>query len=77
MASPGRAETVVVKSYAGYRAEEKPLSFVLGGENLTVQKVLAQWREEGQDCFKVSCGEGQSYLLRYKRRTDLWTAEKL
>lgn len=66
-----------VISYAGYRAEERPERFVLEGREFTVQKILAQWREEAHDCFKVTSADGSVYLLRYARMKDVWMVEEL
>ncbi len=69
--------TLKVISYAGYKAEERPKAFILHEQKIKVHKISAQWREEDRDCFRVVSADGNTYLLCYARRDDVWDAEKL
>ncbi len=66
-----------VTSYAGYRAEERPKSFVLCGREIEVHKISARWREEDRECFRVVSPDGDRYLLCYARGDDAWDIEEL
>jgi len=68
---------IKVISYAGYKAEERPKAFILHERKIRVHKISARWREEDKDCFKVASADGNTYLIRYARRDDVWDAKKL
>jgi hypothetical protein len=68
---------IKVASYAGYKAEERPKAFILDEHEFIVHEILARWREEDQDCFRVISTEGSTYLLRYTRKDDVWDVQKL
>jgi hypothetical protein len=64
-------------AYSGYKANERPLSFVLDGERLEVQNVIDRWYGVENDYFKVAATDGKVYLLRWHRNLDLWFLEKI
>ena len=64
-----------VESYAGYRAEERPRSFTLGGHSYEVSEILDRWFGPDHSYFKVRADDGNTYLLRYDRDADVWTLE--
>lgn len=66
---------ISVESYAGYRAEERPRSFTLGGHTYQVEEVLDRWFGPDHCYFKVRAGDGNTYLLRYSTAEDAWTLE--
>jgi hypothetical protein len=61
-----------VECYAGYRAEETPRSFYLGGRCITVKAVLDRWLEPEHRYFKVAGDDDRHYLLRYATTTRYW-----
>ncbi len=63
---------VKVEAYAGYAANERPLSFTLGERTLVVKDVLDRWYGEAERYFKVSCEDGDVYVLKYLERADEW-----
>ncbi len=63
---------IEVKAYAGYRANERPLSIILGEKALKVEEVLDRWRGEDHDYFKLKADDGALYIIRYDRESDVW-----
>jgi len=69
--------TVRVECYSGYKAEERPVRFQLGGQNHIVEEVLDQWHSPDATYFKVRCDDGNTYVLRHtiSPQEDNWTLE--
>jgi hypothetical protein len=71
-------EPIVIIAYAGYRGEESPRAFILGGKCIEVRKILAQWVEEDVvskrrfRCFRVEGDDLGNHLLRYAEATGDW-----
>ena len=65
---------IAVRSYAGYKGDERPTSFTLGGETLQVEEILDRWYDIDHDYFKVLAGNGKEYLLRHDRNSLEWEA---
>ena len=72
-----REKHIEVFSYSGYKANERPLSFVLGEETLRVKKIVKRWRGEDHDYFRVLADDGEAYLLKWNRNQDHWTLSGL
>jgi len=66
---------VHVECYAGYRAEERPLRFVLGGRSYQVNEVDDQWYSPEARYFRVRADDGNLYVLRHDERADRWSLE--
>ncbi len=66
---PKRVEVI---AYSGYKANERPLSFVLDGKRLEVENVIDRWYGVESDYFKVLAGDGKIYLLKWQRLLDVW-----
>jgi hypothetical protein len=66
-----------VVAYSGYKANERPLHFVLEEKKLTVVDVLDRWYGVENDSFKVLADDGKVYLIRWHRLLDLWYAVKI
>lgn len=71
---PVRIEVV---GYSGYKADERPLCFVLEGRELRVKDVLDRWYGEEHDYFKVLAEDGKAYLIRRHRILDQWFVVKI
>ncbi len=69
------AKSIAVECYAGYRADERPLRFVLGGNSLEVLNVEDQWYSPSAIYFRVHAADGNFYVLRHDEDTDTWTLE--
>ena len=67
--------TVEVESYAGYKADERPLRFRLGDRWLTVEEVSDRWYDPEATYFRVKADDGAVYILRHDERAAAWTLE--
>jgi len=68
-------EEIRVECYAGYRADERPLRFTLGGHVLKVCEVEDRWHSPGVMYFRVRADDGNSYVLRHDECMDVWTLD--
>ena len=55
---------VEVECYSGYKADERPVRFVLNGREYVVDEVCEQWYGPGEISFRVRTGDGNIYILR-------------
>ena len=62
-----------VECYAGYRADERPLRFVLRGRTFEVAEVEDRWYSPGAIYFRVHADDGNFYVLRHDEGIDTWT----
>jgi hypothetical protein len=69
--------TLKVECYSGYKADEKPISFILNGKKYMVEKIIDQWRSPEFEYFKVQADDDMAYLLRNDERNGEWTLEKI
>jgi hypothetical protein len=73
-------ERVHVECYSGYKANERPKAFTVGGCRREVAEILDRWCEGGiepgrpaVDYFKVRTAGGRVFLLRYVSLFDAWS----
>ena len=66
-----------VIAYSGYKANERPLCFILDHEQIGVQHIIDRWYGVEHDYFKVLGEDGKVYLLKWHRSLDLWFLEKV
>ena len=66
---------VHVQCYAGRKADERPVSFQLGGQKYMVEEILDQWRSPDENFYKVCADDGNRYVLRHKVLADEWILE--
>ncbi len=64
-----------VECYAGYKADERPLCFYLGGKKLEVTEVLDRWYGPDDLFFRVRAEDGHLYILRHHQPDDSWSLE--
>ena len=64
-----------VECYAGYRADEHPLRFVLRGRTFEVVDVEDRWYSPGAIYFRVRAEDGNFYILRHDEGMDVWTLD--
>jgi hypothetical protein len=64
-----------VHAYSGFKANERPLEFLLDGEYYEIAEVEDRWYEPEAMYFKVRTTEGKRYLLRYSDDDDEWTLQ--
>jgi hypothetical protein len=53
-----------VKSYSGYRAEERPVRFSIDDHDYVVDEVLDQWYGPEYAWYKVLADDGNLYILK-------------
>ena len=68
---------IEVEAYSGYKANERPLSFVLDQKKRVVVNVMDRWYGEEHDYYKVLADDGRIYLIRWHRLLDLWFLVKI
>ena len=66
---------VRVESYAGYRADQRPLRFELRGRTFEVEQVEDQWYSPAAIYFRVLADDGNYYILRHDEAQDAWTLD--
>lgn len=66
---------VVVESYSGYRAGERPLRFELNGRSYEVTEVEDRWYSPESSYFRVVASDGNRYVLRHDETADSWSLE--
>lgn len=66
------SRTVKVQCYAGYKADERPLSFTMNETTLAVAELVDRWYDIGANYFKVVADDGHAYLLRHDLDQDRW-----
>ena len=66
-----------VQCYSGYKANKRPVSFVLHDKKLMVEKIIDQWRGPDLEYFKVLADDGKGYLLTRHYELGQWALEKV
>jgi len=61
-----------VETYSGYRADERPVAFTLGGSEFRVAELLDRWYGPDHAYFKLRADDGNLYLLRHQLEDDGW-----
>ena len=64
---------VVVKTYAGYKADERPVRLKLGEQVLEIVEVEDRWYSPGATYFRVLAESGDRYVLRRDDAQDAWS----
>lgn len=72
--SPKSWKRTAVRCFAGYRSDERPLSFLTDDEEIKVRTILESWREPDYLYFKVETEEGGVYDIRHHEYEDSWEA---
>ena len=72
-------EQIGVSTHSGFKADERPVSFIWRGQEYRVQQVIDRWYEGGMNpgspalnYFKVRADNGSQYLIRYNALFDAW-----
>ena len=72
LSGEGLPKQIEVVAYSGYKANERPISFVLDGCERDIENIIDRWYGVEHDYFKVVADDGKIYLLRWQRYQDLW-----
>jgi len=71
-------EKIRVIAYSGYRGEETPRAFTLGGRRIEVVEIQESWIEEGigdratKRFFKVKGSDGEIHEIFYDEKAAQW-----
>jgi hypothetical protein len=58
-----------------YRADERPLRFVLRGRSFEVAEVEDRWYSPGNVYFRVRANDGNFYILCHVEGMDAWSLD--
>jgi hypothetical protein len=64
-----------VECYSGYRSEERPLRFTVGGRTLEITNIDDRWYSPDATHFRVTASDGNVYVLRYDHGQSCWTLD--
>jgi hypothetical protein len=62
-----------VKCYSGFKADERPINFIIDDKEFMVEKIIDQWHTPEYDCFKVFADDGREYILKHDLKRDEWS----
>jgi len=77
MSANSLPKKIEVVAYSGYKANERPLHFILDGKRLEVEEITDRWYGMEHDHFKVVADDGKVYLLKWHRALDVWFVDKI
>jgi len=66
---------IEVECYAGYKGEQYPQRFAVGGRVLEVEDVEDQWYGPSSQYFRVKAEDGNIYILRHNQEEDNWSLD--
>jgi hypothetical protein len=71
---------IEVQCYAGFKSNERPVSFWYRGREYHIVEIIDRWYEGSThssmpllDYFKVKTDAGDSYIIRYNGLFDKWS----
>ncbi len=64
-----------VQCYSGSRANERPVSFLLGEKRFGITNIIDRWYGPDRLYFKVRADDDNIYILRCDERLDQWDLE--
>jgi hypothetical protein len=67
---------ITVHCYAGYKGDERPTSFSIGGETFEVEDVIDRWYDIDAAYFKLLATDGNTYLLKHDLNSDSWELQE-
>lgn len=63
---------LIVETYSGYKADERPVAFRLGERRIAAREILDRWEGEDHAYFKLTDEDGTVYIIRQDRSSDSW-----
>ncbi len=66
---------IKVETYSGYKADQRPLRFILGNRRYQVLSVEDQWYSASASYFRVRADDGNVYVLRHDETEDQWALD--
>lgn len=61
-----------VKTYSGYKADERPVSFTVVNRTFQVKEILDQWYGIDHVYYKLIADDSNLYIIRHDREADEW-----
>lgn len=61
---------LAVRCYSGWRGEQEPRSFRLGGRDIKVARIIESWLSPDHRCFKLLGDDDVVYVLCHDERND-------
>ncbi len=77
MQTESRDIKIEVVAYSGYKANERPMYFVLGAQKMEVKSILDRWYGPEHDYFKVLADNDREYIIKWNRILDAWFLVKI
>lgn len=66
---------ITVQTYAGYKGDERPVSFSREGRIFRIIEIVDRWYDPDYNSFKVLADDGRTYQLRHDMNADTWELE--
>lgn len=66
---------ITVQTYAGYKGDERPVSFSREGRSFLIMEIVDRWYDPDHNIFKVLTDDGRTYRLRHDMNADTWELE--
>ena len=66
-----------VKTYSGYKADERPLSFILDDVEHYIEEIIDAWVGKEFDYWKVKDADGERFLIKRDKEADEWALEEV
>jgi len=63
---------ITVNCYAGYRGEQEPRSFEMGGDIVSVLEIRDRWLSPDYRYFKIIDHDECLYIIRHDVNTQVW-----
>lgn len=63
---------ISVQTYAGYKGDERPVSFTWEGRTFQIMEIVDRWYDPDHNSFKVIADDGKTYLLRHDMNAGDW-----
>jgi hypothetical protein len=63
---------VLVETYSGYKADERPVRVTIGGQTVEVAEIEDRWYSPGATYFRVRLATGERYVLRRVEAQEVW-----
>lgn len=67
------AMALQVKTYSGYKADERPIAFEIDGRSYEVTELVDRWYGPDYEYFRVRADDGNTYILRYDLSDRTWS----
>jgi hypothetical protein len=62
-----------VKTYSGYKADERPTAFEIDGRSYEVTELVDRWYGPDYEYFRVRADDGNTYILRHDKTDSSWS----